>query len=63
MSCTSCTGTDSAAATSELGLRMLGKAMQQQKVEGRAMLQMIEAADVPPPAQEPGKGTQVDVTA
>lgn len=63
MNCTSCTGTDSAAATSELGLRMLGKAMQQQKLEGRAMLQMIQAADVPPAANEPGKGTQVDVRA
>ncbi|MEQ1634101.1 MAG: hypothetical protein ABL997_17110 [Planctomycetota bacterium] len=65
MTCSACPGADTVDANSALGLRVLGKMMQQQKLEGRAALQLIASADIAPPQQAPeaGKGAQVDVTA
>ena len=64
MRCSSCPGADTVDANSGLGLAVLGKMLQQQKLEGRAALKLIAAADIapPPPVQEPGKGSVVDVT-
>lgn len=44
---------------------LLAKALQQQRAIGRMAVQLLETAAVPPPrgADEPGKGTLVDVTA
>lgn len=46
-------------------VRLLGKILNQQQLEGRAAVELIAAADVAPPrgAAEPGKGTAVDVVA
>lgn len=46
-------------------VRVLGKILSQQKLEGRGAVALIAAADVAPlrGAVEPGKGTVVDVVA
>ncbi|HEX5054391.1 MAG TPA: hypothetical protein VFZ65_21615 [Planctomycetota bacterium] len=45
-------------------MAVLGKMLQQQKREGRAEAELIEAAALPTKgAPEPGKGTVVDVVA
>jgi hypothetical protein len=49
-----------------VGVRVLVKALNQQRQEGRAAVSLIESAAAAAPtrgAPEPGKGTLVDVTA
>ena len=45
------------------GLLVLIKAMQAERAEGKAALQLIQTAAPAPRASEPGKGGRVDVTA
>lgn len=64
-SCDSCGGAGPTLVIRGVDVAVLGKVLQQQKREGRATVQWIDAAGKAPAkgAPEPGKGRLVDVLA